>query len=67
MHVDLNVAEGDTDGDSDVDLADYVFVAACLTVPGGVLSDHCLCGDFTGDAAVDLADFARFQVEFRSP
>jgi len=58
---------GDFDGDSDVDLTDYVSVADCMTGPGGKVSAGCHCADFTGDGMVDLADFAGFQTAFDVP
>ncbi|MBN1514811.1 MAG: S8 family serine peptidase [Phycisphaerae bacterium] len=61
---------GDADGDGDVDVADYLAFAACLSGPG----QPCPPGDCPGvippgpdldrDADVDLADFATLQIVF---
>ena len=63
--------DGDSDGDNDVDLADYLAFQQCLGGPvapvalRGVLRDDCLSAfDFDNDMDVDLDDFARFQVNF---
>lgn len=55
---------GDCDGDGDVDLADYIASADCLTGPNGGLVAGCDCFDFDGDGDADLRDFAEFQFEF---
>jgi len=55
---------GDCDSDGDVDLDDYLGLAACLQGPGVSLSDGCECFDLNGDLDVDLEDFARFLKTF---
>jgi len=54
---------GDSDGDGDVDLADYANFADCLDQP--VPNQECLDSfDWDDDGDVDLMDFATFQVAF---
>lgn len=55
---------GDTDADGDVDLGDFSRYVQCVTGPGGVAAEGCLCVDFNGDGDVDLRDFAEFQLSF---
>lgn len=61
-----DVAPGDCDGDSDVDLADFSTFQLCFTgpAPTGALSPACRCVDFNADGDVDLADFSQFQTSF---
>lgn len=58
------VLQGDCDGDSDVDLADFAEMESCLSGPGGGQAVGCECFDFDDDADIDLQDFADFQVNF---
>ena len=62
------------DGDHDVDLADYYWLALCMTYSGPAsplnpghtcLADHHT--DVDGDHDVDLGDFALFQAHFGEP
>jgi hypothetical protein len=56
--------DGDYDGDTDVDLSDYVNFPACMTGPeGGVLTD-CEIFNFDNDNDVDLGDYAEFMADF---
>jgi len=63
---------GDFDGDGDVDLADYAFLADCLAGPGvppaptpPTAVEECLSAfDFGADNDVDAQDFAEFQAVF---
>jgi hypothetical protein len=65
----------DTDGDGDVDLADFLAFQACFNGPNrayadGAPPDVCHCLDVepaSGDADVDLADFLVFQGCFNGP
>jgi len=59
---------GDFDGDSDVDLADFVTFQACFNGPNRTPRGSG-CGDADGDldGDVDLADFAMFQACFHGP
>jgi outer membrane protein assembly factor BamB len=57
----------DCDGDGDVDLDNFVELAACLEGPGGGLESDCDCYDFDDSGDVDLIDFAAFQEAFMSP
>jgi hypothetical protein len=58
------VNPGDLDGDSDVDLVDYLSLSLCLTGPAEAIS----CGndraDMDGDGGVDLKDVALFVGRF---
>jgi hypothetical protein len=62
---------GDTDGDGDVDPADYSFFLLCCQGPGTPVSAGCAKVDFDADTDVDLIDFGVFQACFngtgRSP
>lgn len=51
----------DFDNDGDVDIGDFVALAACLEGPGVTTSVSCVSRDLDVDSDVDLADFARFQ------
>lgn len=65
-------ADGDFDGDKDVDLADYAILAGCLAGPGALpsppppwITENCLAAfDFDSDTDVDLADAAAFSLAF---
>ncbi|HNQ23244.1 MAG TPA: hypothetical protein PKK06_09140 [Phycisphaerae bacterium] len=67
-----SLAGGDFDGDSDVDVDDYVDFIECLTGPNGSLNSHipgwvaaCLeAFDANADGDVDLADYAEFAASF---
>jgi len=54
----------DADDDGDLDLADWVSLAACLGGPAAAAGSGCVVHDFTRDGAVDLADAAAFQRYF---
>ncbi|MCZ2111412.1 MAG: hypothetical protein LC118_17915, partial [Dehalococcoidia bacterium] len=54
----------DADDDGDLDLADWVSLAGCLTGPTTATGPGCGVHDFTRDGAVDLADAAEFQRYF---
>jgi len=58
------VANGNCDGDGDVDLDDYDCFFDCLTGPGVVVDDGCLVFDTDLDRDVDLADMAAFAAWF---
>ncbi len=62
-------ALGDSNADGQVDLTDFVGLAACLTGPVQAeqsptyplgAPNHCGCFDFDADGDVDLVDFAKF-------
>ena len=56
---------GDSDGDDDIDLADWLTLSHCLTNPAGPpLSGLCSIFDFDFDGALDLADVVAFQAAF---
>jgi hypothetical protein len=55
---------GDCDGDHDVDLADFVTFAECITGPDGGVGPGCSCADLDRDNDADLADFTVFQYVF---
>lgn len=56
---------GDSDGDGDVDLADFAIYLDCETGPDGEgVSGECEALDFDGDDDVDLVDFEAFQLAF---
>jgi uncharacterized membrane protein len=58
-------ADGDFDGDGDVDLADYQRFNTCLTGPAEMIEGaECEPGDADGDGDVDLSDFKLFQQSF---
>lgn len=58
-------ADGDWDGDGEVDLLDYDRWPACRTGPGTLFTDdHCESFDFDLDGDVDTYDFSRFQQSF---
>ena len=55
----------DSDGDSDVDLQDYIRFASCITGPdGGPVTGPCGNHDADVDGDVDLPDYAAFQAAF---
>lgn len=59
---------GDCDGDTDVDLSDFLTFQTCYTGPaGGPLGPECECVDFDEDDDVDLQDFFSFQVAYTGP
>lgn len=58
---------GDCDGDDDVDITDFVYVADCLSGPAVWPGDDCACADIDDDGDADLADFAQFQRAFTGP
>lgn len=53
---------GDCNGDGEVDLDDYMDMAACLSGPMDAVSSGCECFDLEGDGHVDLLDFSQFQM-----
>ena len=56
-------ADGDFDGDSDVDLADRDRFAECFTGPdGGPVPPDCAAGDFDDDDDIDCDDWALFKI-----
>jgi hypothetical protein len=56
---------GDSDGDGDVDLDDYMeFAGTCLSGPDVGADPGCAYADFDGDGNVDLFDFTAFQEAF---
>jgi hypothetical protein len=58
----------DSDGDGDVDLADFGNFQLCFTGPGGgPLTPTCQVFDSDGDDDVDLTDFSAFQLSFTGP
>jgi hypothetical protein len=52
----------DQDGDWDVDLIDYSYLADCIHGPGELIPPECAMFDLNGNCRVDLEDFARFQI-----
>ncbi len=56
--------KGDTNGDGNVDLADYQGFEACFTGPVDTYGCGCSVADFNDDDHVDLIDFAEFQLLF---
>ena len=58
---------GDTDGDGDVDLADYVRLIACVGQPGVTVDASCGRSDLDDDGDVDLADVIGLQALFTGP
>ncbi|HUU85278.1 MAG TPA: FG-GAP-like repeat-containing protein [Phycisphaerae bacterium] len=63
---------GDSEGDCDVDLADFSAFAACITGPCAPdcdppLDPACNVMDLDGDGDVDLIDFRAFQSGFSGP
>lgn len=58
---------GDTDGDGDVDAADFLGFPACMTGPVALADAPCAVYDFNADGHVDLADFELFQGYASSP
>ncbi len=59
--------KGDYNGDTTVNLADFVAFPECMTGPGGGILPGCGIFDFLNDGDVDLDDFARFQLAFSGP
>lgn len=55
---------GDADGNSRIDLPDYVHYITCQSGPYPSSGESCHCVDADGDADVDMADFVRFQTGF---
>ena len=65
VSVHLGYVAGDTDGDGDVDLADFALLPACLTGPGGgPVASGCNVFDLDWDDDVDLYDVAAFANAF---
>lgn len=60
----LPLADGDFDGDADVDLDDYSWFPSCGNGPGAGLNVGCIAFNFDGDPDVTLADFAVVQNNF---
>ena len=65
-------ANGDSDGDGVVTLADWGEMTNCASGPGSApapspptTTEQCLCTfDFDADTDVDFADFSEFQMRF---
>ena len=57
-------AQGDSDFDGDVDLANYISFLACFTAPGVPSGAGCSSFDFDGDLDVDLTEVVIFQASF---
>lgn len=57
-------ARGDLDADADVDLDDFIILAACLADPGAPYPPGCEAADLNIDGIADLADFSLFQQAF---
>ncbi len=55
---------GDFDGDADVDVDDYNFLAGCFSGPGGGAPLPCNKADFDNDDDVDLLDLATFSTHY---
>lgn len=64
FHLAMNA---DSDGDGDVDQADFGTFQRCLFDPSGPLAPGCGGLDFDGDADIDLDDFAQFAACARGP
>ena len=60
----LATADGDSDLDEDVDLADAAAFTACFVGQGAGLLPDCGVFDFDGDGDVDLRDWGAFQRSF---
>ena len=59
---------GDSDGDSDVDLADFAVFQDCFTGDGSrVTGPACEACDIDGDDRVDLDDFAEVEATLTGP
>lgn len=58
----FELAQGDCNEDSGVNLFDYEAFAACQTGEGGGVTADCVCQDFDEDDDVDLLDFQILQV-----
>lgn len=56
----LNTFIIDSDGDNDVDGADYGQFAGCFNGSGNVVPDACLLFDYNGDQFVDGVDYGLF-------
>ena len=64
----IRVPRGNSDGDGDVDLDDYVDVPGCITGPDEPpATGECAIFDVESDDDVDLADIAGFQAVFTGP
>ncbi len=62
------VITGNTDGDADIDGADFQGFADCDAGPNIPASDVCRCTfDFDRDGDIDLLDFSAFQLNFTGP
>ena len=55
---------GDTDGDGDVDLADFLAFSRCFTGAGRIYPPECHSADLDGDTDIDLADLVVLQAAF---
>jgi hypothetical protein len=55
---------GDCDGDDDIDMTDFAYVANCLSGPVLWPGDDCACSDIDDDGDADVADLAQFQQAF---
>jgi hypothetical protein len=58
---------GDLDGDTDIDLDDFVAWVACIAGPDVPFALGCERSDLDNDGDADLADFALFQASFTGP
>ncbi len=60
--VEFTYAPGDTDGDSDADLADFAWLQNCFEA--ALLTEQwhtCLVLDVDGNSVIDLTDYAAFR------
>lgn len=57
-------ADGDSDGDGVIGLADYVLLHDCLEGPAAPADGACEVFDFDGSGTIDLHDFTEFQRRF---
>jgi hypothetical protein len=51
---------GDTDNDSDLDVADFALLQRCLTSGGDVMNAACRCLDFNANDAIDSLEIEHF-------